>query len=660
MHSNLPTRSLAARPFSWLRTLAASTALSTVAMTALSATPALAQSAPTSIAILSPAADDGVNSHGGMIVGKVIGNLANVTSLTAQVGSDATTLRTIEVNKTSGEFAYPVFSADIASGQPVTVTFKLTRSGQTESDPFTFVTGPGMGKDRTAIAFSRLSFGWSPLLNTQVSQAGFANWVKAQLDPARKVPESKLGHEPWLSYENSIQTSSWGGTPNSAGVAVMDQNGFYRNTILQRLFTAAYSDRQLNEKLAVFWANHFWDIPGDATTHYPVYRMHEIEKYRQYALSSFRNLLTVSSENPLMMDFLSNRQNTAKAHNENFGREVLELHTVGTHAGYSDDDVTAVSRVFTGWTMVQSNDPNVQMWHGSTVSGESDPSGVQNEYVFTFDPTLHDTGDKFIPFLNLTIKGQSGAGGINEGRQLLDALAIHPSTKQHICSELVQTLVADVPPADAVQRCIDAWGDTGVIAKVVGAILLDPSYLTTVESSTKVKTPFEFAVGLMRNFGMSPMWTGGQFTPTTMLYNVYNNIAAAGEDIGRFNLPVGFGDDATSWLGQSQLVARLNASNLTENTQYVTLDWSNFSGVSHTVPATSTTPATWVPDAATKEEAAAALLDNTTGDNYSRPEFDAVATAFASPKGFVYASDFNTRVKKAARVLLLLPAYELK
>ncbi|MCH7824015.1 MAG: DUF1800 domain-containing protein, partial [Acidobacteria bacterium] len=255
-----------------------------------------------------------------------------------------------------------------------------------------------------------------------------------------------------------------------------------------RIIRAVHSERQLYEIMVDFWMNHFSvDFGGDN----PFAAHFEQSVIRPRALSSFEDLLMAVAKHPSMLAYLDNWISSAPAEvieqrlaslkptldateylqllermpllqqlkglNENYARELMELHTIGVDGGYTQEDVIEVAKVLTGWT--------VAAWKIT--------NGREEEGVFVFDPLLHVEGDK-------TVLGQTiESGGIEEGEQLVRMLAHHPSTARYISTKLVRRFVADDPPAEVVEAASRTFEETGGdIREVLRTIFASPQFLS--------------------------------------------------------------------------------------------------------------------------------------------------------------------------------------
>lgn len=263
-----------------------------------------------------------------------------------------------------------------------------------------------------------------------------------------------------------------------------------QDAIETKLVRAVESPRQLNELMADFWFNHF-NICMTKGADRILVGAYEEQAIRPFAFSKFRDLLGATMHHPAMMFYLDNAQNTKdgfqplnpkaknKGINENYARELLELHTLGVDGGYTQKDVTELARVLTGWTMpVQRRNAGDQYWA-------------------YFDARRHDYGEKVI--LGHTIKGTGG----DEIEKVLDMLAAHPSTAHYISYQLAQYFVDDNPPPALVdklaQRFTATQGDTRAVLKTLFASqeFWDPKY-----QNNKFKSPFHYTVSAMRATGM--------------------------------------------------------------------------------------------------------------------------------------------------------------
>ncbi len=241
----------------------------------------------------------------------------------------------------------------------------------------------------------------------------------------------------------------------------------------QKLLRAAYSERQLQEVLVDFWFNHF-NVDARKIEDRPVVVEYEIDVIRPRVLGHFRDLLGATAHSPAMLFYLDNwlSAGTGRGVNENYGRELMELHTLGVDGGYTQKDVSEVARCFTGWTM----------------KNPHDGSG------FFFDMKKHDRGVKHV--LGHTIKA---GRGVEDGEEVLDILAKHPSTARFIATKLVRRFVADDPPPALVERAAKTFRKTsGDLREVMRTILTSREFADAAAFRAKTKSPFEFVASVLR------------------------------------------------------------------------------------------------------------------------------------------------------------------
>jgi len=334
-----------------------------------------------------------------------------------------------------------------------------------------------------------------------------------------------------------------------------------------RAIRAVHSERQLFEVVVDFWMNHFSINHGDdqLTAHF------EEQAVRRHALGRFEDLLVAVARHPRMLFYLDNWRSSAPAEvvearlaelksgadrdqylallqrepffeqnqglNENFARELMELHTLGVDGGYSQQDVEEVAKVLTGWT----------------ISGEGLVNGRENDGVFAFDPLMHVEGDKTV--LGRTIP----SGGIEEGEQLLRMLAAHPSTARFISTKLVRRFVADDPPqalVDAAARTFEQTG--GDIRQVLETILTSRQFQSVEAYEAKIKKPLELVVSSLRASGATP---GRDNVYTQLVTGNQSVVVRMGERVYNYEAPDGNPDVASAWMNSNALLARLEFAN---------------------------------------------------------------------------------------------------
>ncbi len=272
---------------------------------------------------------------------------------------------------------------------------------------------------------------------------------------------------------------------------------------------------------------------------------------------------------------------------------------------------------------------------------------VAQTYEFAFFDNRHDQGEKTIPFLGLTIDGIAGPDGVREGEQLIGVLADHPSTRAHVCGKIVQLLVADQPPANLVAACDAAWAQSdGEVVPMLEAILLDPSYISTVEyQRTKVKTPFEYAVSAIRAFGATPV-AGREGDFYSRFRNVFTN---AGYSPFYFPAPTGLPEVGSAWVSSAKMVAAYEAMNhIAEGRQNFGIDLLGD---------------VLAEDLETAEEVATYLLTVATADNFTKQEFDKVVEVLNGNDRFeasMNGPDEVRALERAMAVIMVTPSFLLQ
>lgn len=357
--------------------------------------------------------------------------------------------------------------------------------------------------ERAALhVLNRLSFGPAPGDLAHVMQVGIDRYIDEQLHPERlPIPEPLSRDLASLDSANASpralinQYREAQRAVRSAGDdARAQQRELLRRVALQageaRLLQALQSPRQLQEVMVDFWFNHFNVFAGKGLDRVLV-ESYEREAIRPYALGRFRDLLGATAHHPAMLFYLDNwlsmspdfhpRGGTGPAAkalglNENYARELMELHTLGVDGGYGQRDVTELARMLTGWTF--------------------DPRAERDDTLFVFNPRRHDNGDKSWLGRQVTARGQA------EGEWALDVLASQPATARHISYKLAQYFVADVPPLPLVERLSRRFLETdGDIRAVLASLFASMEFRAPAFQGVKFKTPYQYVLSSLRAAG---------------------------------------------------------------------------------------------------------------------------------------------------------------
>ena len=424
---------------------------------------------------------------------------------------------------------------------------------------------------------SRLAFGAAPGDVARVRTMGVDTWIAWQLEPER-IPDpatsSVLQRYRTLQLEPRDLVRAY---PTPAIAAAMNRKSGDTATAEQRVAAtraregyqriaaelqsarvarALVTERQLEEVMVDFWLNHFSVFIGKGPMRYYIGAF-ERDAIRPNALGSFRELLGDVARSPAMLFYLDNVQSVAdsgrrtlaggrrgavrgqrrpmapqsgqpaqarrrRGLNENYARELLELHTVGVDGGYSQADIIDIARAFTGWSI---EDPRR--------GGE-----------FIFRPAVHDAGAK-----SVLGTGLAAGRGIEDGEQVLDLLARHPSTARFIAAKLAIRFVSDSPPPALVDRAAATFTRTnGDIRETVRTIVTSPEFFSRAAYRAKVKSPFETVVSSLRALGAAPDTTA----------RTAQIVARLGQPLYGRQSPDGWPEKGDAWMNTGAILNRIN------------------------------------------------------------------------------------------------------
>jgi uncharacterized protein (DUF1800 family) len=332
---------------------------------------------------------------------------------------------------------------------------------------------------------------------------------------------------------------------------------------MAKMTRAIYSERQLQQVMDDFWFNHFNVFAGKGEDRYYL-TSYERDVIQPHALGKFKDLVTDTAKSPAMLFYLDNflssdpnaaqrlaqqramrqqrraatgrwprqapqNQQTAnkkkqgRGLNENYGRELMELHTLGVEGGYTQKDVTEVARAFTGWTIDKPRE-NPQ---------------------FKFDERIHDPDPKIV------LGKKIHAGGMKDGEQVIELLAKRPSTAKFISTKLARRFVSDTPPPALVARMVDRFeSSSGDIRAVMRTMIYSPEFWSRDAYRAKIKTPLEFVASTVRALGTD--------VDTTM--PLVQWVGRIGEPLYQCQPPTGYSDKAEAWVNAGALLNRLNFS----------------------------------------------------------------------------------------------------
>ncbi|HYL74347.1 MAG TPA: DUF1800 domain-containing protein [Bryobacteraceae bacterium] len=301
-----------------------------------------------------------------------------------------------------------------------------------------------------------------------------------------------------------------------------------------KLLRATESNRQLAEELDDFWFNHF-NVYYDKGSDRFLIPNYEREAIRPNVLGKFRDLLEATAKSPAMLFYLDNFQSVRpdidvnaknrkvkRGLNENYGRELMELHTLGVNGGYTQQDVREVARCFTGWTLLE----------------------PRRGGGFFYNDRLHDKGEK-------TVLGHviPAGGGMDDAEKVLDILATHPSTAHFISRKLAQRFVADNPPDALVEKMAAKFlASNGDIREVMKVMLDSKEFWSEGAYRAKVKTPFEMVASSVRALDAE----------VTDAWALANQVGNLGEPLYRKQEPTGYSNLNAEWVNSAALLSRMN------------------------------------------------------------------------------------------------------
>ncbi|MEP6833472.1 MAG: DUF1800 domain-containing protein [Gemmatimonas sp.] len=417
---------------------------------------------------------------------------------------------------------------------------------------------------------SRATFGARPGDVDRVSAIGVDRWLDQQLKPDPNAEGSLqtalAGFPAWNGPTNALATANKVEGPNmkggesrmmvtmNAGVVMtqsrtLSYSSATNNFTSGKIVRAQVSERQLEEVMTDFWLNHFSVYSGKMPSTFALIEW-ERDVIRPRAFGKFRDLLVAVAHSPAMLFYLDNissrsdslhrtlaeymagtfpaaRSDASKRQgiNENYARELLELHTLGVNGGYTQPDVVDVARALTGWTLTQA------------------AGGSATSRSFAFSPEMHDADSKLV-------LGHAMAAnrGVEDGDEVLEIIATHPATARFIATKLARRFISDTPPASIIDRAAETFTRTdGDIAAVVRTILTSDEFYSRAAFRTKVKSPLELVVSISRALDAPP--------DTSVASS--RMVAQMGEPLFGYLTPEGWPDAAATWMNSGTMYTRL-------------------------------------------------------------------------------------------------------
>ncbi len=513
-----------------------------------------------------------VNALGFTVFGTVsddIGVESITASLTDPVLGKTIDTQTLNVSSLTGQWALPVTSAKVTEGQSFVIELVATDINQkTTTEQLTLI-AVAVSNNPLQLA-QRITFGLTPALLSRIHQG--QDILAEQLNP------------------QAIEDSAF---EDEMAARVISDRADLSDYLISYMVG---SKKQLKEVMAWFWENHF---STDIRIHGSVaYELAENRLFREHALGNFRTLLGVSAKSAAMIEYLNNAQNVAGRANENYARELMELHTMGVDGGYNAQDIAELSRIFTGWH--------------------------QSDGAFLFNDGLHDNGDKL--FLGQTIIG----AGVNEGEQALDLLARHPSTASFICAKLVTLFVSDTPVSSLQSQCASEFlASDGDIKSVLRVIFASDAFALSEHYRSKLKTPIELVGSTLRGFN-AELNAG----------DISDALNRMGMTLFEYPTPTGFSEVAEDWLNTNGLLQRMRFANQAAAQTDVHAMMSAL-GLS------------------SAEAIVSYLLELTMANDYSELEYQLLLSILNQDSPFDFnANDADEKLNRVLRTLLSFPGYQ--
>jgi uncharacterized protein (DUF1800 family) len=400
--------------------------------------------------------------------------------------------------------------------------------------------------DQIVHLLNRLSFGPTPEAIAQVRDQGIDDYIAEQLKPASLAKSDDLQQRlaDLTTLKASLKELSKDFEPPADQFKNMSEDerkqvNKAKNRIVAELqqakvLRAILSPAQLQEVMVNFWFNHF-NVFAEKGNDKIWIGDYERDAIRPHALGKFRDLLKATAQHPAMLFYLDNWMDTApdspeargkkQGINENYAREILELHTLGVDGGYTQQDVTTLAEILTGWGLSNGK----ELWQKSD---------------FYFNPRRHD-------FANKTLLGHKIAGsGEAEIESVLDILASHPSTARHIAFKLAQAFVADEPPKSLIDKLAVSFKETdGDITAVLHTLFYSKEFWDKQYQQNKFKSPFHYVVSAYR---------AGKVLPQGDTAAVQGALRNMGEPLYNCLTPNGYSTTKEQWMNPDALLKRID------------------------------------------------------------------------------------------------------
>jgi uncharacterized protein (DUF1800 family) len=417
---------------------------------------------------------------------------------------------------------------------------------------FTVASSAAELNSRDMILLDRLTWGINASSAAHLQAVGTERWLAEQLHPASTaaLPEAVRAqieampdvHKPAFdvaaAFEQQAKSANQLADPEQKKAAQQANqqamNERAKQAAARTILRALYAPDQLRERMTWFWFNHFNVHQHKANLRILIgdYEDHAI---RAHALGKFRYLLAATLHHPAMLRYLDNADNSAGHLNENYAREIMELHTMGVGAGYAQSDVEALARILTGVGIdLKPEDPKLK---------PELQSQLFREGAFEFNPARHDYSDKM--FLGHAIKGR----GLAEVDEALDILCRHPATARHLALEITTYFISDTPPEALVQKLAQVFqASDGDIAAVLTAMVHAPEFAASLKPGARFKDPVQYIFSAVRL-----AYDDKVILNTLPVQSWLNRLS---EGLFNHDTPDGYAMNSASWNGPGQMMLR--------------------------------------------------------------------------------------------------------
>jgi len=406
-----------------------------------------------------------------------------------------------------------------------------------------------------AALLNRITWGATPADLARLRELGAARYLQAQLhpDPRARLPPavqqridalsiSRQSADDALAEQRAIRQDAKDAAPGPKQDAQRDARAISRqradDTATRAFYRALYSPNQLQEQMTWFWMNHF-NVYADKNDIGTYIDQYEERAIRPHALGKFRDLLAATLRSPAMLVYLDNTQNAAGHLNENYARELMELHTLGVKGGYTQTDVQELARILTGL--------GIRNAKGAPKLRPELRGQLVEDGLFIFNPARHDYGDK--TFLGHTIRG----AGMAEVDQAVDLLARHPATARFVSTKLAVYFMGDAPPASVIDKMAKTFqAQDGDIAATLQTLFASPEFAHSLKAGV-FKDPVHYVYSALR-------LAYADLPPIVNTRPGKAMLRQLGQPLNQRLTPDGYPQAQSDWAGSGQMTARFEVA----------------------------------------------------------------------------------------------------